>query len=229
MVSAIDFLPSRRILLTSWVTSGAVVHRVDDQRALRGGALARHYFFSFLAPYGSGPACGCGRPGRPANRGRSCSGPREVLHPAATHEHDGVLLQVVADAGDVGGDLDARGQLDARDLAQRRVRLLGRGRVDARADTASLGRALEGRGLGLADLVLAALADQLVDRGQPVLRTSSRVDLSRRPLPVRGSLVVSTPGDPRPPRSGVSVAVGRGALPCTVSHLRHGTDLTVRP
>src|SRR3954452_21513710 len=43
--------------------------------------------------------------------------------------------------------------------------------------------------------------------------------LSRRPLPVRGSLVVSTSGGPRPPRSGVSSALGRGALPCT-SHLR---------
>src|SRR5262245_21852953 len=29
----------------------------------------------------------------------------EVLHPATTHEHDGVLLQVVADARDVGRDL----------------------------------------------------------------------------------------------------------------------------
>jgi hypothetical protein len=28
----------------------AVVDRVDDQRALGGGTLARHYFFTFLAP-----------------------------------------------------------------------------------------------------------------------------------------------------------------------------------
>src|SRR3954447_15165841 len=33
---------------------------------------------------------------------------RKVLHTTATHEHDGVLLQVVALAGDVRGDLDAR-------------------------------------------------------------------------------------------------------------------------
>src|SRR4051812_41892763 len=58
----------------------------------------------------------------------------EILHAAATHEHDAVLLEVVADAGDVGGDLDAAGESDAGDLAQRRVRLLGRGRVDAGAD-----------------------------------------------------------------------------------------------
>src|SRR5579875_1177728 len=88
----------------------------------------------------------------------------EVLHPAAAHEHDRVLLQVVAHARDVGGDLDAAGQADASDLAQRRVRLLRRGRVDAGADAATLGRTLERRGLGLPDLVLAALADQLLDR-----------------------------------------------------------------
>src|SRR6185437_14526052 len=58
---------------------------------------------------------------------------RQVLHAATADEHDRVLLQVVADAGDVGGDLDAAGEPDAGDLAQRGVRLLGRGRVDARA------------------------------------------------------------------------------------------------
>src|ERR671929_906378 len=90
---------------------------------------------------------------------------RQVLHATAAHEHHGVLLQVVADARDVGGHLDAAGQPDASDLAQRRVRLLRRRRVDARAHAATLRGALQRRGLGLLDLVLAALADQLVDRG----------------------------------------------------------------
>src|SRR4051794_11928317 len=94
---------------------------------------------------------------------------REVLHAAAAHEHHRVLLQVVADTGDVGGDLDATGEADASDLAQRRVRLLRRRRVDARADTAALRGTLQRRSLGLLDLVLAALADQLVDRGHGCL------------------------------------------------------------
>src|SRR5215212_1670586 len=93
----------------------------------------------------------------------------QVLHPAAADEHDGVLLQVVTDARDVGGDLDATGQPDAADLAQGRVGLLGRGRVDARADSPPLGRALQRRGLGLLDLALTALADQLGDRWQSLL------------------------------------------------------------
>src|SRR3954453_21727555 len=90
---------------------------------------------------------------------------REVLHTTAAHEHHRMLLEVVADTGDVGGDLDATRETDAGDLAQRRVRLLRRRRVDAGAHTAALRGTLQRRGLGLLDLVLAALADQLVDRG----------------------------------------------------------------
>src|SRR4051794_33866802 len=111
----------------------------------------------------------------------------EVLHTAAAHEHDRVLLQVVADTGDVRGDLDLAGQPNTRDLAQRRVRLLRRRGVDTRADTAALGRALERRRLGLADLVLSALTDQLLNRGHRVQSSlqsclawqSSRVSDSR--------------------------------------------------
>src|SRR5262249_27713472 len=62
----------------------------------------------------------------------------QVLHPTAAYEDDRVLLQVVADARDVRGHLDAGGEPDARDLAQRGVRLLRSRRVDAGADTPTL-------------------------------------------------------------------------------------------
>src|SRR6202012_3513280 len=91
---------------------------------------------------------------------------RQVTDPAAADEHDRVLLQVVADTRDVGRDLDARGELHAGDLAKRRVRLLRGGREHARADPAALRRTLQRRRLGLADIRLPALADQLLDRGQ---------------------------------------------------------------
>src|SRR5258708_3164069 len=93
---------------------------------------------------------------------------RQVPHPAAAHQHDRVLLQVVPDARDVGGDLDLTGEPDPRHLAQSGVRLLRRGRVDARADTPALRAALERRRGGLGYLVLAALADQLLDSGHRV-------------------------------------------------------------
>jgi hypothetical protein len=100
----------------------------------------------------------------------------QVLHPAAADEHDRVLLQVVPDARDVCRDLDARREPHAGDLAQRGVGLLGRGRVDARADAAALRAALERRRLRLTELGLASLADQLLDRWHgrccPFRRTS---------------------------------------------------------
>ena len=74
-----------------------------------------------------------------------------------------MLLQVVTDARNVGGDFDAGTQADTRDLAQRGVRLPRGGGVNAGADTTTLRRALEGGSLVLADLVGAALADQLLN------------------------------------------------------------------
>src|SRR4051794_39284188 len=103
---------------------------------------------------------------------------REVLHPAAADEDDGVLLEVVADAGDVGRDLHLVGQPDARDLAQRRVRLLGRHRPDLQAHAPLLGGTRDrhlaasqavpvlahGGRLDLRDLALAPVAHELADR-----------------------------------------------------------------
>src|SRR6478735_5505664 len=93
----------------------------------------------------------------------------KVLHPAAANEHDGVLLEVVTNARDVRRDLDAARQTHAGDLAESGVRLLRGGGVDAGAHTASLGRTLQGRRLALRHLVLAALADQLINGGHRVV------------------------------------------------------------
>src|SRR5713226_1112501 len=94
--------------------------------------------------------------------------PGKVPDPPATHQHDGVLLQVVANARDVSGDLDLAGQPHSRDLAQGGIGLLGSGRVDARADAPTLRAPLQRRSVVLGYLVLAALADQLLDRGHRV-------------------------------------------------------------
>src|SRR5579859_7575435 len=56
---------------------------------------------------------------------------REILHTAAAHEHDRVLLKDVADTGDIGGDFNGVRQANASHLAQGGVRFLRRLCVNA--------------------------------------------------------------------------------------------------
>src|SRR4029077_11415476 len=65
---------------------------------------------------------------------------------AADHDHR-VLLQVMALTGDVADDLEAVGQAYLGHFTKRRVRLLRRRGVDARADAALLRRLLQRRHL----------------------------------------------------------------------------------
>src|SRR6266446_3513388 len=90
--------------------------------------------------------------------------PRQILDTAATDHNHRVLLKVVAFPRDVPDDLEPVGQAHLRDLAQRRIRLLGRGGVDARAYAPLLRRLLQGRHLFAGLLRHPWLADQLVDR-----------------------------------------------------------------
>src|ERR1700737_306696 len=87
----------------------------------------------------------------------------KILHAPAANEDERVLLQVVAHARNIGRHLDAVGEPDARDLAQRRVRLLRRLREDADAHAAFLRAVLQRRALGLADDLRAAMSDELTD------------------------------------------------------------------
>src|SRR6218665_3252190 len=88
---------------------------------------------------------------------------RQVLHPAAAHQHDAVLLQVVAFTTDVRDDLEPVGQANLGDLPQCGVRLLGGGGVHAGAHATTLGATLHRRRFGLRDLGLTTVAHELVD------------------------------------------------------------------
>src|SRR5688572_651600 len=99
---------------------------------------------------------------------------REVLDAATTNQHDGVLLQVVTLARDVGTDLHAVREPDSRDLAQRGVRLLRRGRVDARADAALLRGSPERRRLRLHLRRCSTFPDELIHCGHAVAPTAGR-------------------------------------------------------
>src|SRR5207302_9650531 len=134
----------------------------------------------------------------------------------ATDEHDGVLLEVVADARDVGRDFHVVGQTDTRDLPKRGVRLFRGHRADDRADATLLGRAPaqlheatlfgipgrpERRCVDFLALRLASLAYQLRDRGHVLSFISdSRAHAMRRR--VLGVLPWFSPRPESPPGMG---------------------------
>src|SRR5260370_9846630 len=88
---------------------------------------------------------------------------RQVFHPAAPYQHHRVLLQVVAFPADVADDLESVGEAHFCDLAQRRIRLLWRGRVDARAHAALLWPARNLGYLALCGQARPRIAHQLID------------------------------------------------------------------
>src|SRR5271168_1268215 len=155
---AVDFLPSHIMELTNFVTSdelytgSAATSRFAICPFLGIASLPAQSFWLLGAAFGAlGAVLGTAlfavgyAHGIQGAADHVVAYPRQILHTAAADEHDRVLLQVVADAGNVGGDFHAIGQADTRDLAQRRVRLLGRLRVDASADAAPLRRSLQCR------------------------------------------------------------------------------------
>src|SRR3954465_355238 len=158
MRSAVDFLPSSMTLLITcwtrrerWTGSGSICRMVAAERRGIGSLLLLHA----VLRAGLLAVADAGGVERPADD--LVAHARKILDAAATDEHDGVLLKVVPLTGDVGRDLDAARDTDARDLAQRRVRLLRGRRIDARAHPTPL------RG---GDLLLAALAGLQARRGQ---------------------------------------------------------------
>jgi len=62
----------------------------------------------------------------------------KVLYPAATYQHDGVLLEVVAFTWDVSNDFNLVGQANLCNFAERRVRLLWRRGVHPGANATAL-------------------------------------------------------------------------------------------
>src|SRR5918911_1782652 len=122
MRSASWRLPRSRILLISWVTSGELYtgSAMSGRRGagpLRGmSALLLLRAVAAASLLAVADALGVQRAADDlvAHAG-------QVLHTTAAHEHHRVLLQVVADARDVGRHLDAAGEADGGDLGQRRV------------------------------------------------------------------------------------------------------------
>src|SRR3954467_7385524 len=194
MRSASWRLPPTRILFTSWVTSGEL-YTGSATTGWRGAGPLRGMSALLLlrAVTAAGLLAVADTLGVQRAADDLVADAREVLDPAATHEHDRVLLQVVADARDVRRHLDLAAQLHPSDLAQRRVGLLGGGGVHARAHAAPLRTSLQRRRLGLARLRLTALTDQLLDRGHRVSPLPSAAFCGRNVC----HLLPGMPGRPR--------------------------------
>src|SRR6185295_13930277 len=90
----------------------------------------------------------------------------QVLHASTADQYDRVLLEVVPDARDVGGDLDPVRQPHSGDLAEGRVGLLGGRGEHANAHPALLRRSLESRAIGAIFQLFPTDPDELTYRGQ---------------------------------------------------------------
>jgi len=101
----------------------------------------------------------------------------QVTNSSASNKNDGVLLQVVADTGNVGSRLHTVGKSYSCDLTKCGVRLLRAGGGNLSTNTALLRSGLVGRlilqgieavlkngGLGLVLRLLSSLSDKLVKR-----------------------------------------------------------------
>lgn len=88
----------------------------------------------------------------------------KVLHSTAPNENDGVLLQIMADPGNVGRHFDPVGQTNAGHFPESGVRLLGGDGVDSCAYPTSCGIALKSRRGGLLSFILSSMTYQLIDR-----------------------------------------------------------------
>src|SRR3954452_853384 len=172
MRSAVDFLPSSiNRLMTCWTSLERWTGSASTGRccaAARRGTLPGLHAVLRTGLLAVRHPCGVERP---ANH--LVADARQVLDAAPAHEHDGVLLQVVALARDVDGDLHRVGEPHTGHLAQSGVRLLRRRRVHARAHATPLGSGhallttlarLQARGRELLLGGLAALANKLGGR-----------------------------------------------------------------
>src|SRR5215510_6667789 len=167
MRSAVLFLPPYIIMLTNFATSrlpcfgsGSTSRRTAPARRILASAP-----LGLLGPV-LRPALLAPRDARGIERAADdvIANAGKILHAASPDQHDRVLLQIVSDPGNVRRDLEAIGQPDTRDLAERGIRLLRRRGVHTDTHAALLRAGFHGRRLGLLRRRLPPLSHELIDR-----------------------------------------------------------------
>src|ERR1700733_6041430 len=176
MRSAADFLP---FFMTTFMNLASIsLLNFGSGRMVRTGACARRdmRYLLFLRALGAvlraalAALADAGAIERATHGVVAHTG--QILHAAAADQHHRVLLQIVPFTADVAGDLVAVGEAHAAYLAQRRVGLLRRRGVHARADAALLRRRAERRHLGFLRPGPARLPDQLTGGRHRYLHSS---------------------------------------------------------
>ena len=94
----------------------------------------------------------------------------KVLYTAPANEHNGVLLQIVPNARDIGGNFYTVCQADTGDFAQGRIRFLGRRRIHANTNSALLGATLKGGSAGFFPDLFPSFSYQLADSGHSSIK-----------------------------------------------------------
>src|SRR5437016_14141364 len=107
MRSASERLPLTSTLLTSAVTSGEPYTGSVTSCRLVAGPLRGMSALLLLRSVAAARLLTVAHPlGVEGAADDLVANSRQVAHPAAAHQHDGVLLEVVPDTRDVGGDID---------------------------------------------------------------------------------------------------------------------------
>ena len=114
---------------------------------------------------------------------------REVLHTAAAHQHDAVLLQVVALSGNVAVNFLSVRKAHTSYLTHGGVRLLRGGRVHANTDAATLRTVVQSGALALVYKHLAAFPHELYI----LYIFESKDDANGHIMPIRAAKVDKNP------------------------------------
>jgi hypothetical protein len=89
--------------------------------------------------------------------------PGEILYPAAANQHNRVFLQIVAYAGNIGGNFRTVGKPYTGNLAEGGIRLFGGNGHHPRANPALLGAGMQRGRLRFRANLLSSGAHQLID------------------------------------------------------------------
>src|SRR5580658_1650353 len=163
------FLPIPHHRVDELLRQRGVVNRIRKDLARLWSASAWHSLLGGpFRPFGSVLRSSLFTVGHPSRVERAAhhviTNARQILHTAAADQHDGVLLQIVADTWNISGYFNPIGQAHTRHFPQCRIRLLGGGSVHARTHATLLRTSLQRWTGGLITWRFSPFSHELIKR-----------------------------------------------------------------